>query len=306
MEYMHIVSRMLMIFGVVLVGYFSAKRGIWAHELNKAMSVFVLNVTAPLLILSSVMGEGPGFTPAEVGQLVWVSLLNYAILLGGAYAVSAIWKLDTYRRGLLRFMLSFGNVTFIGFPVLMSLFGDRAVFYGAVLTIPFNVLIFTVGDEFISGTGSLRRAFRPKLMLSPCVVASLLAIVFVLFDIPTPPVMGEWCHLIGDMTIPCALLIIGSSLSRIPLRAMVGNRFVFTVAALRLLLVPMLVLTVLRLLPIDPLVANAATILTGMPVAANGIMFCYRYGKDERLMAQGIFITTLLSIFTIPLLTLLL
>lgn len=306
MEYMHIVSRMIIIFGVVMVGYFSAKRGLWDAALSKSMSVFVLNVTAPLLILSSVMGEGTQFTPSEVGQLVWVSLLNYVVLLGGAYLVSALWKLDPYRKGLLRFMLSFGNVAFIGFPVLMSLFGERAVFYGAVLIIPFNVLIFTIGDEFISGKGSLRRAFRPKLMLSPCVVASLLAIVFVLFDIPTPPQVGEWCHLIGDMTIPCALLIIGSSLSRIPLRDMIGNRFVYTVAVLRLLLVPMLMLFLLRQLPVYPLVVNAATILTAMPVAANGIMFCYRYGKDERLMAQGIFLTTLLSIFTIPLLTLLL
>ena len=108
------------------------------------------------------------------------------------------------------------------------------------------------------------------------------------------------------MTIPSALIIIGATLSQIPLRDMAGNRFVYTMSAFKLLIVPILVLYVFRTIGFDETVTNVAVVLSGMPVAANGIMFCLRYGKDERLMAQGIFISTLLSIFSIPLLTLLL
>ena len=306
MDYAHIVGRMIIIFGVVMVGYFAAKRGLWAAELNKYMSVFVLNVTAPLLILSSVMGDGLTFEPAEIGQLLLVSVLNYLVLLGAAYFFTFVWRLDTFRRGLLRFMISFGNVTFIGFPVLLSIFDERAIFYGAVLTIPFNLLIFTVGVEFIAGTGNIKAAFRPRMLLSPCVVAAVLAAVLALFKVETPAEVGEFCHLLGDMTIPCALLIIGSSLSRIPVRDMMGNRFVYTMSAIRLLLLPLLVLGLFRLMGFDPYVTNVAAVLSGMPVAANGIMFCIRYGKDDRLMAQGIFLSTLFSIFSIPLLSLML
>ena len=306
MDYAHIVGRMIIIFGVVMVGYFAAKRELWAAELNKYMSVFVLNVTAPLLILSSVMGDGLTFEPAEIGQLLLVSVLNYVLLLGAAYFFTFVWRLDPFRRGLLRFMISFGNVTFIGFPVLLSLFDERAIFYGAVLTIPFNLLIFTVGVEFITGTGNLKTAFRPRMLLSPCVVAAVLAALLALFKVQMPAEVGEFCHLIGDMTIPCALLIIGSSLSRIPLRNMMGNRFVYTMAAIRLILLPLFVLGLFRLMGFDPYVTNVAAVLSGMPVAANGIMFCIRYGKDDRLMAQSIFLSTLLSIFSIPLLSLML
>ena len=139
MDYLHIVIQMLMIFGVVIIGYLAAKRGWWAKEMNRGMSVFVLNVTAPCLILSSVMGEGLVFETEEIVQLLMVSVLNYIILIGAAFFFTAIWHLDTFRQGLLRFMLSFGNVTFIGFPVLTAIFGERAVFYGSVLTIPFNL-----------------------------------------------------------------------------------------------------------------------------------------------------------------------
>lgn len=288
-----------------MVGFLASKRGVWNQEMNRQISVFVLAVTAPLLILSSVMGEGLVFETSEILQLLLVSVLNYVILIGGAYLVTALWRLNEMRRGLLRFMLSFGNVTFIGFPVLNAIFGPRAVFYAAVLTIPFNLLIFTVGREFVAGSGSLKGAFQWRKILSPCVLASLVAVVLALGKVSVPAAVGNWCHLIGDMTIPCALLLIGSTLSQIPLRDMAGNRFVYTMAVLRLLLVPTFVFFVFRFLGFDPMVTNVATVLSGMPVAANGIMFCLKYGRDERLMAQAIFISTLFSVLTVPLLTLL-
>lgn len=301
MDYLHIVTRMVMIFGIVVVGYISAKKGLWAEELNKKLSVFVLSVTAPSLILSSVMGDGLVFEADEIARLMLVSVLNYVVLIGGAYAVTALWRLDEPRRGLLRFMLSFGNVTFIGFPVLAAIFGERAVFYGAVLTIPFNVLIFTVGVVFIQGGGKLRAALRPRLIFSPCVLASLFAVVIALLKVETAEPVAAWFHLLGDMTIPCALLIIGASLTAVPVRAMVGNRFVYTMAVLKLGVMPMVVLFVFRLMGMDAFATSVAVVLSAMPVAANGIMFCLKYGRDERLMAQGIFITTLLSVATIPL-----
>ncbi|MDQ9828237.1 AEC family transporter, partial [Acinetobacter baumannii] len=89
----------------------------------------------------------------------------------------------------------------------------------------------------------------------------------------------------------CALLIIGSSLSHIPLRDMLGNRFVYSVTVLRLFVNPLLVGFALRLLGIDPFVCQVAMVLSAMPAATNGILFCLQYGKDERVMTQGLFLT---------------
>lgn len=305
MDFLYIVTQMLMLFGIIVVGYFAARRGVWVTEMNRNLSIFVLTITAPCLILSSVMGEGLVFSGEEIGQLILVSLLNYVILIGGAYLVSAIWHTGPAREGILRFSLSFGNVTFIGFPVLLAIFGEKAVFYGAVLTIPFNILMFTIGIEFVRGGKGVWQAFRPKLIFSPCVIAAVAAVVIALLKIQTPAPVAQWFHLLGDMTVPTALLIIGASLTSIPLRAMAGNRFVYTVAALKLGVIPLIVLATFRLLGISPEVTSVAVVLTAMPVGVNGVMFCLRYGKDERLMAQGIFITTLLSVATIPLIAML-
>ena len=126
-------------------------------------------------------------------------------------------------------------------------------------------------------------------------VASLIALLIAVVRVQTPAPIGQWFHLLGDLTTPCALLIIGSSLSHIPVRDMLGNRFVYSMALLRLLVLPLAVGGVLALMGIDPFVSDVAVVLSAMPVATNGIMLCLQYGQDERVMTQGLF-----SVISIP------
>ena len=300
MDFLHIVTQMLMIFGIVLVGLASAKRNLWAGELDRKLSVFILNVSMPALILASVMGKDLEFEASEVLTLSLVAVVNYVILIGMACLIPKIWHVNLSRQGLARFMLAFGNVSFIGYPVCDAVFGPKAVFCASVLNIPFNLLIFTIGVSFING-GKARSAFSPKLVFSPCVVASLIAVVIALMGISVPAPVGQWFHLLGDLTTPCALLIIGSSLSHIPVRDMLGNRFAYAISLLRLIVLPLVVGVVLRLMGVDRFVANVAVVLSAMPIATNGIMMCLQYGQDERVMTQGLFLSTLFSVVTIPL-----
>ncbi len=300
MDFMHIVTQMLMIFTTVLVGLFSAKRNLWSAELDRKLSVFIMNVSMPILILASVTGKDLAFESSELIALAVVAIVNYIVLIGFAYLIPHIFKVNEARKGIFRFMLAFGNVSFIGYPVCDAVFGPKAVFCASVLNIPFNLLVFTIGVSFING-GKAKSAFSPKLILSPCVIASLVAVLIAVFHFHVPQPVGEWFHFVGDITTPCALLIVGSSLSHIPVRDMLGNRFVYSMTLLRLIVLPLLVGAVLALLGINAFVCDVAVVLSAMPVATNGIMLCLQYGKDERVMTQGLFFTTLLSVVTIPL-----
>lgn len=289
-----------MIFGIVLVGLFAAKRNLWAGELDRKLSVFIMNISMPALILASVMGKDLAFENSELIALGVVAVVNYIVLIGLAYLIPHLFKVNKARLGICRFMLAFGNVSFIGYPVCDAVFGSKAVFCASVLNIPFNLLVFTIGVSFING-GKAKSAFSPKLILSPCVIASLIAVVIAVARIQMPTPVGQWFHLLGDLTTPCALLIIGSSLSHIPVRDMFGNRFVYSMTVLRLIILPLAVGGVLALMGVNPFVSDVAVVLSAMPVATNGIMLCLQYGKDERVMTQGLFFTTLMSVVTIPL-----
>ena len=300
MDLLHIVTQMLMIFGIVLVGLFAAKRDLWSGDLDRKLSVFIMNISMPALILASVMGKDLAFENSELVALGVVAVVNYIVLIGLAYLIPHVFKVNKARMGICRFMLAFGNVSFIGYPVCDAVFGSKAVFCASVLNIPFNLLVFTIGVSFING-GKAKSAFSPKLILSPCVIASLIAVVIAIARIKMPVPVGEWFPLLGDLTTPCALLIIGSSLSHIPVRDMFGNRFVYSMTLLRLIVLPLAVGAVLALMGINPFVSDVAVVLSAMPVATNGIMLCLQYGKDERVMTQGLFFTTLMSVVTIPL-----
>lgn len=300
MDILHIITQMLMIFGIVLVGLFAAKRNLWAGDLDRKLSIFIMNISMPALILASVMGKDLAFENSELISLAVVAVVNYIVLIGLAYLIPHLFKVNKARLGISRFMLAFGNVSFIGYPVCDAVFGPKAVFCASVLNIPFNLLVFTIGVSFING-GKAKSAFSPRLILSPCVIASLIAVVIAVARIQMPTPVGEWFHLLGDLTTPCALLIIGSSLSHIPVRDMLGNRFVYSMTLLRLFILPLAVGGVLALMGINPFVSDVAVVLSAMPVATNGIMLCLQYGKDERVMTQGLFFTTLLSVISIPL-----
>lgn len=299
MDFLHIVTQMLMIFGIVIVGLFAAKRNLWSGDLDRKLSVFIMNISMPALILASVMGKDLNFENSELMALGVVAVVNYIVLIGLAYLIPYLFKVNKARLGISRFMLAFGNVSFIGYPVCDAVFGPKAVFCASVLNIPFNLLVFTIGVSFING-GKAKSAFSPKLIFSPCVIASLIAVVIAIARIQTPAPIGQWFHLLGDLTTPCALLIIGSSLSHIPVRDMLGNRFVYSMTLLRLIILPLAVGGVLALMGVNPFVSDVAVVLSAMPVATNGIMLCLQYGKDERVMTQGLFITTLFSVLTIP------
>lgn len=309
---LYILSQMALLFGVVIIGFGSAKLGVWPASLNKPISTFVLKVTAPMLILSSVMGDGLVFERDEIIGILWVAVVNYLVIFPLAMLTPWVWTLcgrlfkrdgrpsmEEYLRGQLRFMTAFGNVTFIGFPVVSAIFGPRALFYAAVLTIPFNLLMYTIGEVFIAG-GNPAGAIKRKHLLSPCTVAAAMTVVLAFFKLDYPPLMVRFFHLVGDMTIPAALIIIGSTLAGMPKRAMLGSWFGYRVSAVRLILVPAVVWLVLWALGTDPFTMQVAVVLSGMPVGVNGVMFCLKYEKDERLMAQTIFLSTALSMITIP------
>ena len=100
MDIVHIITQMLMIFGIVLVGLFAAKRNLWAGELDRKLSVFIMNISMPALILASVMGKDLAFENSELIALGVVAVVNYVVLIGLAYLIPHLFKVNKARLGI--------------------------------------------------------------------------------------------------------------------------------------------------------------------------------------------------------------
>ena len=297
---------MLTLFVIVIVGYVAGKLGYLGGDFDRQLSRLVINITCPALILSSSMtGELPD--RRFILPLLLISIVTYIILTGAAFLLPRYMTKRKEDRGAIGFALMFGNVGFMGYPVVASIFGHEAVFYAAVLNVVNTFTVFTIGTILITGSSNIEgKRFEKKVLYSTPMLAAYLTMLIVALEINNIP--GFICQsltMLGNITVPAALLIIGSSMSQLPIRSLLGNTTVYLTTALRLALLPLAVYYLTSLMGFSLMVVNINTVVIAMPVATYGTILCLKYGKDTTLMAEVTFITTLLSMISIPLLTML-
>ncbi|MBO4463031.1 MAG: AEC family transporter [Prevotella sp.] len=293
---------MFTLFAIVIVGFVAGKLGYLGSEFDRQLSRLVINITCPALILSSSMaGELPD--RQYILPLLGISALTYVVLTAAALGLSRILTRKITDRGIVAFALVFGNVGFMGYPVVASIFGHQAVFYAAVLNVVNTFAVFTIGTMMITGgEGSDRERFSKKVLYSTPMFSAYLSMLIVALGIDNiPGFVSQPLTMIGNITVPAALLIIGSSMSQLPLRAFMGNVTVYATTLCRLLILPIGVLYFCRFLGFDPFVTGINTVVIAMPVATYGTILCLKYDRDTTLIAEVTFITTLLSMLTIPL-----
>lgn len=301
MDIQTVAIQMVALFLLVIAGYVSRKCGLMGQDFDRKLSNFVIQVTAPCLVIASTMGD---VMPdrSHILPLLGVGAATYAVLIALAYVLPRFMPVKETDRGMYSFMLTFANVGFIGYPIVASIFGHSAVFYACILNAPNTLTIFVWGVMFV--TGDKAGKFNPKLLLSPAMIATYISIVIVAFGWRAPEFIAQPFTLLGNMTVPAALLVIGSSIGGMPVRQMAGSVGIYVMCVFRLLLLPVGLFYLFRLFGVDPQIDAINAVLIGMPVASFGTMFCMKYNKDTTVMTQGTFLSTVLSVVSIPLLSL--
>lgn len=294
---------MVILFTIVVLGYALCKLGYMGDKFDQKLSSIVIDVTCPALILSSVMGaELPD--RSLILPLLGIGFLTYILLLVFGFWVPRFVAKSRDEQGMIGFALMFANVGFIGYPIVSAIFGPKAVFYAALLNIPNTFFIFTAGVMLVKGEHNMK-SLSAKVLFSPAMIAAFVAALMVAFGVRTPDIIARPVTMVGNITIPAALMVIGSSMARLPLKEIIGSPKVYVASLLRLVVVPLSVYFLFRFCGVSDVINNINTVIIAMPVASYGTMFCMKYGRNPSLMTEMTFITTLGSILTIPLITLL-
>ena len=296
---------MITLFAIVVVGYAAGKLGYMGGTFDKRLSKVVIDITCPALILSSAMtGQLPD--RRYILPLLLISVVTYIVLTGIAYLLPRYLTRRQADEGVVGFALMFGNVGFMGYPVVASIFGHQAVFYAAVLNVINTFAVFTIGTILIVGDLSDGKHFQKKVLYSTPMFSAYLAMLIVALGIDNiPGIISQPLTMLGNITVPAALLIVGSSMSQLSARSMLGNLTIYTTTVFRLLLIPIGFYFLCSALGFDPYVVNINTVVIAMPVATYGTILCLKYNRDTTLITEVTLITTLLSMLTIPLLTIL-
>ena len=312
---------MISLVAIVVIGFIAGKVGDMNEEFDKKLSALIVNITCPALILSSTMGDT---LPDRnmILPLLGISFLTYILLTGVSLTLPRLLTRRREDMGVVGFALMFGNVGFIGYPIVASIFGYEAVFYAAILNVANTFFVFTVGNMLIANGDdnvndnlnenetllrsyeNLKRKFKKKVLYSTPMIAAYLSMLIVALGITgIPTAVSKPLTMVGNITVPGALLIIGSTMSQLSGRAMLGNVTVYATSVCRLILIPGALYLLFNVVGFSEYVVNINTVIIAMPVATYGTILCLINNKDTTLMTELTFTTTILSMFTIPLLS---
>lgn len=300
-----LLRQMIELFLIIACGYVLYKRNILSRDVDQHLSKMILNLTMPSLILYSVLIQSSSRDLVRVGQIFLISVLMYLLLPAISFLLVKILKVPDAQQGIYLCMNTYSNVGFMGFPVISALYGDEAILYAAIQNIVFNLSAYTCGILMVcrkTGNASQEQFSLKELFLSPGMLGTALAMLFYFFPVSLPsPVLGAMGS-IGNLTSPVAMLLIGANLAEVPPKELLSDTRLYLFALLKQLALPLLAWPLLNILVSDTYIKGILMILLLMPTGNTVVLFANRYHLDDRLAVKGVFITTVLSIITIPLL----
>jgi len=186
----------------------------------------------------------------------------------------------------------------MGFPILESLFGKLGILYGSIYVCTSNLFLWTFGEMLFSGSYDMKAI--KNALLNPGIISIGVGILLFLSPVKLPFFIKKSIDMVGSLTTPLAMIIIGSMLAEIRLKEIFSGTYVYYGTIVRLLVFPMIILIILKTLGIHGIVLGTCCIVTAMPAAANVVMFAEKYNGDSVLASKIVVLSTAMSIITIP------
>lgn len=290
-------AKMAMLVLIMLLGYLCARIGITGPEFNQRVTPLMVKVLLPATILNSVLSV-PDFSGRELLDYILVMTVMVALQMLPAWFLPRLMRTRSEDVGATRLVTAFGNVGFVGLPVVAAIFGDEMVFFASLCNIPFNLALYSCSAAQLSPDGG---RVRWQDVLNAPVIATLLSVVLLLSRVHVPGVLADTISSVSGVTIPLSMLVIGTSLGGISVRSVLTDWRVYVVSAVRLLVCPLLTWLVLW-----PFAAGAllgiSVLMAACPSAMLVTALCLQYGRSDAFASKCIFLSTILSAVTIPLL----
>lgn len=294
-------DQVLILFFIGLVGVYARKKRIITDEVRSGLTNIILDIALPLLTIASFNLSFSWDKLYNAGYIVGLSFLIH----GGLYFISGfVFPGHTDdMKSVLRYTMVFSNAAFMGFPVVDALFGRTGVFYASIYLIPYRILMWTLGVALFVKGGS--KDNLKKILLNPSIIATFLGILIFLLPVKVPTVLNNAFDMVGSTTTPLSMIVIGALIADVKLKEVFSGYAIFYLSFIRLIALPALVFVILKLFNMDSTVVNIMTVLTAMPAGTMSAMLSERYGGNSSFASKCVFVTTVLSTATIPLIVML-
>lgn len=309
-----IILNQILILGIlVLVGVIGSMTNVITRDSKDMLSKIIFNITLPLMLLTNF--SRIDITPKILTNSLLViglsALVMFFMLLAG-WITTKLFKLKTSDAIIFKSHSLFGNIIFLGFPLISSLFGEEGLLYAGMFQVVSNMFMWTIGVIILNQGNNTSLKKNLLHVLNPNTIAIVVGFTMFLFSIKLPQFLLKPLGGLGDSNTYLSIVYIGAVLYFTNFKTLFNNKIVYLMSFQRLLLVPAIMFFILLainpLLPvkIDTLVISVLILQAAMPCMVNVVIMAKIFGADDNLATANVFISTLLSIITLPLILLLL
>jgi predicted permease len=205
---------------------------------------------------------------------------------------------DKGRKNILQFANVFSNCGFVGFPIISSIYGAEGVVYTAIFNVFFNIFLWTYGVMLYSDDFRIKDV--KKVLLNPGIVAVYIGLPLLVFNIQLPIALYKSFKLVGDITTPLSMIIIGCVLSKVNIKEAFRDFTVYYGTFIRLIIIPIVTILFAKAIKDDSILINTIIILQSMPAATMTSIMAESYNHEGNYAAIMVFSTTLFSIISFP------
>ncbi len=295
-----ILEQMLQLFIILLLGLLVVKCKLLKSEDSKVLSTVAVYLVTPCVIINSFQIE---YSPeAAQGLLLAVgaAVCSQIVFLT---MISTIWKKFAVVE---RASIMYSNAGNMIIPIVQAVLGQEWVLYTSAYIAVQVVLIWTHGRNMISG----EKGFSWKKILTNLNIISIfIGLILFAFNIKLPALASNTLNSISSMVGPMGMLILGMLMADLDLKEILRKKRIYLIAAVRLLLCPLIMLAAIYFIGAYRWLPDAATILfitflaTCAPPAVNITQIAQVYGEDASYASSINVLSICLCLFTTPLLT---
>ncbi len=314
-----------LLFLMMIPGILLKKCHLSTDGIGKGISNLVLYIAQPALIFLAYLRS---FSREVFINCLWVFLFSVvAHALFAAVALLSYRRAEDARQRILRMTTIFSNAAFLGIPLINAVLGDEATLYASIYNITFNLVLWSLG-VFICTVGkdtdadgevdSIHRTARLmgrsllRALIHPVTIAAAVGLVFFFLPIEgtVPKLVLDAFSMLKGLVAPLSMVVIGLRLADMKWKGAFRDGYLYLFLALRHLLLPFAVFGVFWVMglvgvEIGYTVKFVILVMAAAPAASSSTMFAERYDGDAIYASRLVTVSTFLSIFTMPLFTLL-
>ena len=282
----------------MIVGVLLVKTHVLAKDTLETLSRFVMKLALPVMIFINTVGGVDRDSLVHSLSVVGLAVVFYVCTFLISKGLSLLFHLKGDRASVYRALSMFGNIGFMGIPIISSVFPEQGMLYISVFTIIDQLVLWTLGVKLTTPGG--QGSFQPKKMINPCTVAVVLALLMVVSGLSLPPLLHTALDKIGGTATPLAMIYLGGVFACMDIKKYLRIGEFYGIVAIKMMVFSVVLYIALGFLPIPESVRLTFALLAAMPAMSSIVMMAKASGSEGDYAMGGIFVTTVCSIVSIP------